>query len=329
LPLRDIWELLATGTSLRDVAHQHHTSPMAVQSVVLRLGRQAMAAQVHLLHHLEPRSNVCFDGLRSFVVAQDYPCDITAVVDRPGETILTMNHTVMRRGGQMTDVQRERYEQKNRIWRPERGAYTADITLITDEIWGYLRSDYDHPAIIDTDWHPIYYSALIRDRRANHFRSMNLFMHLRTPSSAARTMRNRLFPVNYVDRLLRHRQKEHMRETIAGGRHASLQMHRSWLFAWEHNARRPWRVRRPEAGCHAVHASRRLPAAVDDAIPRRLQRQFFSRRLRLLGCSVPISLRRVWLAQLPTPPVRWQVGQKGTTVRIPKYAKRDLAQGNP
>lgn len=226
----------------------------------------------------------------------------------------------------MTDAQRKRYEMKNRVWQPSRGTYNADITLITDEIWDYLRSGYDSPAIIDTDWHPVYYKALIRDWRAQHFRRMNLFMHLRTPSSAARTTRNRLFPVNYVDRLLRHRQKEHMRETIAGGRHASLQMHRSWLFAWEHNARRPWRVRRPQVGSHATRTSRRHPSAVDGIVLDRLHRGFFSRRIRLLGCSVPLSLRRVWLAQLPTPPVRWRVGQAGTTVKTPSYAVRDLAQ---
>jgi hypothetical protein len=130
---------------------------------------------------------------------------------------------------------------------------------------------------------------------------------------------NRLFAVNYVDRLLRHRVREHTRETIAGGRHAVMQMHRAWIFAWDHNANRPWRVRHRREGSHAAH--RTVPSAAVEVVRRR----FFTRRILPPAAGVPETIRRVWLCELPTPPVRWRRGQEGTTVTVPRYARRQLA----
>ena len=138
-------------------------------------------------------------------------------------------------------------------------------------------------------------------------------------------MANPLFPANYVDRLLRHRMKEHTRETIAFGRHATMQMCRAWLFAWDHNSRREYRVRRPEEGVHLGQGS--VSAAGGRQIAR-LNRSFFTRRVDLAETAVTDSIRRVWLNELTTPPVRWRVGQKGTSVRVPAFARRDLDRGS-
>jgi hypothetical protein len=131
-------------------------------------------------------------------------------------------------------------------------------------------------------------------------------------------MDNPLFPVNYVDRLLRHRLKEHTRETIAFGRNATMQMHRAWIFAFDHNCCREHRVRRPQEGSHAEQG------AVDRSTAAELRRQFFLRRIRIGEEGVPQSIRRVWMAELSTPPVRWRAGQSSNTLRIPRYAVRDL-----
>ena len=331
LPLRAIWKTLAGGACLREVAWRYHTTPHTIQTAVLRLGRQAIAAQCHLLDELEPRSQVCFDGLRSYVTAQDYPCDITTVVDRAGETILTMTHAITRRGGTMTEAQKKRYKKKLRIWAPAGGTVSREIEATIDAIWDYLRPTLARPAIIDTDEHPIYRDQLRRDPVFGHFRRLRLIRHRRTSSRAPRTGYNPLFPVNYVDRLLRHRVKEHTRESIAFGRHASLQMHRAWLFAWEHNARRPWRVKVPEVGCHAEVDGTKidppLGPAVEPGVVARIGRQLFTRRIRLRGVAVPTSMARAWMLGLPTPPHRWKKGQQPVTIRLPHFAIRDLLQG--
>jgi hypothetical protein len=263
---------------------------------------------------------VVIDGLRSFVTSQDYPTDLTVVVDRPGETILTMNHTVFRRGGRMTEGQRQRFTEKERVWKPEPGQMKRDISLVVDELWDYLRPTVECPATIDTDEHTLYRSLLRTHPIRRHYGRVKLVSHIRTSSKASRTYHNRLFPVNYVDRLMRHRMKEHTRETIAGGRHAAMQMHRAWVFACDHNLRREYRVKEPQRGRHVEQD------AMDMRRVRTQVGEFFTRRIRVRGLAVPESIRRVWMLEVPTPPVRWRVGQTGTSLRLPAFARRDLAE---
>jgi hypothetical protein len=332
LPLREIWKTLVGGACLREAAWRYHTTAHTIQTAVLRLGRQAMAAQCHLLDQLQPRAEVCFDGLRSYVTAQDYPCDITTVVDRAGETVLTMTHAITRRGGKMTEAQKRRYDKKIRNWAPATGTLSREIQVTIDAIWDYLRPTVARPGLIDTDEHPIYQHRLRRAPVFGHFRKLALVQHRRTSSKEPRTRYNPLFPVNYVDRLLRHRVKEHTRESIAFGRHASVQMHRAWIFAWEHNARRTWRVKVPDVGCHAEvdgYPDRDPPLgpAVKPGVAAQIGRQFFTRRIRLRGIAVPPSMAQAWMLGLQTPPHRWKKGQQAVTIRVPHFAIRDLLQG--
>ena len=318
LPLKAVYLCLLEGASLREIARRYAVSSQAIANALLRLGRQAMAAQLALLHHLTPRHTLVFDGLRSFITSQDFPCDITTVVEAEGETILSMTHSVMRRGGTMRASQRRRVSRKLSVWSPRAGSMKEDISLLSRELWDYLRPSTGHPALIHTDEHPLYRSLLAADPVADHFRSFAAFSHIRTPGSAARTLENPLFPVNYIDRLLRHRLKEHTRQTIAFGRNATMQMHRAWIFAFDHNFCREHRVRRPEEGSHAEQG------AVQRCTAEALRRQYFRRRFRVDGFAVPQSISKVWMAELATPPVRWKAGQRSTTLRVPLYAVSDL-----
>ncbi len=318
LPLRAVTDSLMGGASQREIARRYGFSPMAVHNAILRLGRQAMAAQTILLHHLPERPVVVFDGLRSCVTSQDYPCDITTVVEPAGEMVLSMCHAVMHRGGRMTDQQRERMAAKRASWRPRPRGVSRSISLIGHEIADYLRPPIPLPARINTDEHPLYRRMIDTDPVYRHFRQAKLLKHLRISSQAPRTMGNPLFPVNYIDRLIRHRLKEHTRETIAIGRHAVMQMHRAWIFAWDHNVRREHRVRQPFGGVHAQWAG------IDSDTIAAVRRSFFFRRLTPRGCAVPLTIREAWLGELDTPPVRWRKGQAGTSVRIPRFARRDL-----
>ena len=321
VPLRALWDSLLAGASLREAAGRYGVSPMAVQGALLRLGRQAMAAQLVVLRELSPRSGVVFDGLRSCVTSADYPCELTTVVEPEGETVLTITHSITRRGGRQTAKQKRRTARKYARWRPEAGAVQRDISRVVRELFDYLRPPAGGgEATIDTDEHRLYRSTIERYPPARHLRAAGRLSHLRTSSRLPRTAANRLFAVNYLDRLLRHRLKEHTRESIAIGRHAVMQMHRAWMFAWDHNARRPWRERRPEAGRHAEQG------ACSAGVVASLRSSFFTRRIRLRATPVPESIRRVWVGELATPPLRWRVGQVGTSVTVPAYARRDLAE---
>ena len=316
--LQAVWLSLVGGSSLREIARRYHTSPQVVQNALLRLGRQAMAAQLRLLQALKAPSRVVYDGLRSCVSSQDYPCDLTALVEPEGETILTITHAVCRRSGRATEGQRRRMRRKNRVWRPPHQAMGSAIAMLHRELWAYLRPTPQRPAVIHTDENPLYRALLRADAVAGHYRRAGMLEHRRPPAKAPRSCANELFALNYVDRLLRHRLKEHTRESFAIARQATLQMHRAWIFAVDHNARRPYRVKHPEWGLHAEQA------AVEPRVLKAVNRQFFSRRLRGCTTEIPESIRQVWTAGVPTPPLRWRVGQKGSSVRVPAYALRDL-----
>jgi len=324
LPLQALWLSLLAGSSLRECARRYSVSPQCVQNALLRLGRQAMSAHLLLLACLPERHTVVYDGLRSCVSSQDYPCELTTLVDEAGEMILTITHTITRRGGTKTPAQRRRCERKERVWCPRRSAMSRDISLLHRELWDYLRPPHGGgaPAVIHTDEHPLYRSLLATDAIAHHFRLLRLFEHHRTPGSAVRTVDNPLFPVNYVDRLLRHRLKEHTRESIAIGRHATMQMHRAWIFAYDHNCMREYRVKHPELGSHAEHSG------ITRAMVVKMNREFFVRRIVPRGAAVPQTILAVWMGRLPTPPLRWKVGQRGSSIHVPAYAVRDLLSAN-
>lgn len=324
LPLRAIVDCLLEGASQREIARRYHVSPMTIHNAVIRIGRQAIAAQAVLLSHLRPRPRLVFDGLRSFVTSQDYPCDLTTLVDAEGETILAITHGVFRRGGRMTRLQRKRKEAKQEHWQIPHGTMSRSISTIWNELWNYLDTESEPgPAIIDTDQHRGYRRIGERSEVYQMLRRENKAEHRTTSSLAARTVHNPLFPVNYVDRLIRHRLREHTRETIAFGRHSAMQLYRMWIFAWDLNTRREWRVKQPEEGRHAEQGS-----LTDEGrrVMNRINREFFRRRVDVRRCKIPGSLSEAWKAEVVTPPIRWKTGQDGTTVRVPAYTLRDLAR---
>ena len=326
LPLGALWSSLVAGSCLREIATRYRLSAQTVQQALLRLGRQAMAAQCLLLTQLAPQAQVVIDGLRSFLCCQDYPCELLACVSKSGEMILQLAHFISRRSGRISPAQLKRLRLRYRHWSPPVGALSGAISSLCRQLWNQLSLSVGNPSWIHSDEHPLYRHFLLHDPVARHLRDSALLHHQRTASTAPRTRSNPLFPVNYIDRLLRHRMKEHTRESIAFGRNTTMQMHRAWIFAYDHNCRRPHRTRLPQSGSHAAVAG--VPQKLLDS----LSREFFTRRIRLQQVQVPMLIRQVWLAELATPPVRWRRGQRasavsvpGISVRIPDYVRRDLA----
>ena len=306
---------------MRDIARGMHCSRSAIGSAVLRLGRQAMGSHALLLATSELRSaRLSFDGLQSSLTGADYPSQITTLGDSQTELLLAMSHCVTERGGTRSAAQAARIKLRRRVWRPSRLALTNSISLLVSELSRFLSSA---QVLIDTDMHPIYGSVIEGDLALQWFDSHQLLTVRTTSSRAPRTAANPLFLMNYLDRMIRHRLKEHTRETIAFGRNATLQMHRMWIFAWDHNFCQPMRVK------PAVDRSRAEHAGFSGRTYSRLRREFFSRRVALHNVPFPLSMRQVWTAELETPPVRWKVGQKCRGPVIPCYALRDLPCAYP
>ena len=202
------------------------------------------------------------------------------------------------------------------MWRPARGALSQSISLLVNELPRFASPT--HGIHLDTDCHPIYPKVIARDVALRWYARHELLTVRRTPGSAPRTVSNPLFFMNYVDRMIRHRMKEHTRESIALARSATAQMHRMWIFAFDHNTRQPRRV----AG--ADRRSRALAAGVSPKLLSRLSREFTTRRLSMRMLPVPESIRRVWTGELDSPPVRWRGGLVSCSPRVPAFALHDL-----
>lgn len=322
LDLREIFVRQRGGSSLRDIGRELNVSRNAVQSASFRLGRQAMAGHTLLIKDWANSRHCAYDGLQSFVVSQDTPCHISHAVDSESNVVLAMTHTVLRRGGTMREDQKERRTQREKVWRPRSSALKEDISLLVSEIPRLMAISGDpaQRAVINTDRLPVYRTVMESDVGMRWMLDHKLIEHHCTDSRKPRTYRNPLFPVNYIDMLVRHRLKEHTRETIAFGRHAVHQMHRMWIMVYDHNVRQPHRVKRQNDG--RTHAT---VAQFNGQTVEQVQREFLSERLDLRGAQMPVSIERVWRGELESPPVRWKSGQtQARPAPIPGYALRDL-----
>ena len=315
LDLREILSRLRGGSSLRDIGREIGCSRTAVANAAIRLGRQAMACHVELVTAIDLPGQLVFDGLVSAVACRDYPSQIHTLVDRSVELLLAMTHAVSERGGARTAAQRRRIERRRSAWRPGRGALKRSIALLINELPRFASGK---PIRLDTDENPLYPSLIDSDLAMRWHRQAGRLTVEQTPGSAPRTVANPLFPVNYVDRMIRHRIKEHTRESIALGRNSTMQMLRMWIFAWDHNVRQPYRVN--DLGCEC----RAIEAGVSRTTVARIRREFYTRRRSVRGRLVPESMRRVWLCRLETPPVRWRKPQKRFGPVLTEYATVDL-----
>jgi len=201
--LATITERLLSGSGLRQIARFLGCSPSTVMTQAARLGRHALLYQEI---HRPPRPDepLVLDGFEGFAFSQYYPLHLNLAVGAHSHFVYAFTESELRRKGRMTRAQRARREQEERdVGRPspralERGVAALLAWTLPPGVEAEVRSD-EHPAYPRA-------IARLRDRTIRHHQ---------TPSTAARTARNPLFPVNRQDQMLRHTGANHRRETIA------------------------------------------------------------------------------------------------------------------
>ena len=219
---------LIACSGYRQIAREARCAPSTVMSHAARLGRHALL----FLHQHRPRGPVqeplVIDGFESFAYSQYHPLHLNLAVGAESHYAYAVTHTELRRKGRMTAVQRRRREALERtLGRPQPGALTADVEQLVR-----LAAPSPQPLVIRSDEHPAYPRAL---RRLPGWS----IRHECTPSVAARTPGNPLFPVNLIDLLLRHNSANHKRETIAfSKRHQSVVERAALLLLWRNFSKR-------------------------------------------------------------------------------------------
>jgi transposase-like protein len=265
--LRGLFFRILACSALRQIAAELGVCHATVQRQVERLGRHCLLLHERLRPREGPREPVVLDGLRSFEAAQYWPFDLNLLVGR-SHFVYAFNDAELRRSGTMTPGQHtKRQRLERRFGRPAPQATRAAV----EELMGRVVPP-GAAVTVHSDLHAAYAEAFRRlgDRAIAH--------HC-TSSRAVRTPRNRLFPANLADLLVRHTGANHKHETIAFSKRRQGALYRMAIFTvWRNYVKSTSERRRDEP-----------PGVRIGAIPRRLaladllRERLFPWRAQLLG----------------------------------------------
>jgi hypothetical protein len=268
-----------------------------------RLARNALSVMDEALHRVELRENLAIDGFQSYTRSQYHPNNITQVIGSKSQFIYAAVHTLLRRSGSMRPYQRRQRARIDRVWRPTT-SIARDTTVVFQDLRDMIVAAADRPGgiTIASDKHRAYPIALkavpelalrVKDKRLTH---------RQVSSRAARTVKNPLFPVNYVDRQIRKNMGEHVRETCRQGREVNCQMERMAVFIVAHNFLTPHRVANTvDVDACPTHAQM---AGIDNPeVQERLSRLFTHRHVWSHSKTKYEWIRRIWQHEYVNPPV--------------------------
>jgi len=215
-----VFEATLSGTAHRQLARFRACSPSTVMHQVARLGRHCLLAHQYLRPKNAPRAATVIDGFESFEYSQYFPLHVNIAVDAEAHFIHAFTDAPLRRKGRTTARQKKkRARLEARYGRPDPQA----IEKSTAELIRLFAPE-GSQVLIHSDEHPAYPRAFRRVQDV-------AITHRRTPSKAARTAGNPLFPVNRVDLWTRHNGSNHKRETIAYSKRRQAVMERFAILA--------------------------------------------------------------------------------------------------
>ena len=226
--LEPFFHRLLAGSGLRQITREARCAHSTVMGQAARLGRHALLL---LAHHRPPgpiREPLVVDGFESFAYSQYHPLHLHLAIGADSHFAYAFTHSRLRRKGRMTALQhRHRARLELHHGRPEPRAVELDMAAALR-----IAAPLPQPLTVRSDEHPAYPRAL---RRLAGY----VIRHECTPSVAARTSGNPLFPVNLMDLLLRHHSANHRREGIAfSKRHQAVVERAALLLAWRNFAKR-------------------------------------------------------------------------------------------
>ncbi|MDP3177187.1 MAG: hypothetical protein Q8M76_04735, partial [Spirochaetaceae bacterium] len=149
----------------------------------------------------------------------------------------------MRRKGRMTDYQKLRRRDLEKLWRADPRGIEGSFRRIVGECLRLLSEEARPSLCLWTDEKREYPRAIASSPCAHALGEQGRIRHRTVSSRAARTIQNPLFAVNYMDREIRKDLHEHVRETTCFGRNVNRQMERLAVYLYNHNFQRKHRAR--------------------------------------------------------------------------------------
>ena len=301
--LERLREDLDSTSGLRQIARRWNTTYRVVQNRISRLSHSALALMDAATAQFTLGENLVIDGFESFVRSQYFPLNLNIAAGADSQFLYAVSLSPLRRKGRMSLMQRQRRAMIEAHWRPPRNSVRSGMQLVLQDLSAAVeRGCTDRRLVIYSDEHKSYPQAIARISALSDLVQGGRLRHITISSRAARTVRNRLFAVNYIDRQMRKNMGDHVRETVKQAREANCLMQRMALFAASHNFFTPHRV--------ADHADWRADdthatiACLDQQpeLKRILSRFYTHRHLWAHLSQKPQWIKRIWHHTHDNPP---------------------------
>jgi hypothetical protein len=290
-------EELSSTSCLRAISRHLQVSIGTVENKISRLARQALAMHTRLLAGITLSEDLAADGFESYTVSQYFPNNIHFLTGCSSQFLYTTNYVTIRRKGRMTAAQKKRRAYLERFYRAEPKGIQRGFAALLVTVQRLLHTCPLPVLTLFTDEKTDYLQALKKNTKLQAAGAAGRFVHVRIPSTRARTTSNPLFPVNYLDRQVRKDVANHVRETVCFARNVTCCMERLWVYFCYHNYYKRYRELQP-VGDTTTHAE---VAGVKRRNMEKEKRRLFTRRYFLSREAIEGENLRLWKRTLVTP----------------------------
>lgn len=269
LDYRRIKDRLTAGSGLRAIGRSLSISHHSIANRIGRLARQGLAVNATLLADpdFHPTEDLVADGFESFVADQWHPNNIHLLVGSESQCLYRFDYAHLRRKGRMSERQRRQRPFRERAERGKGVSIGESFSRIVSAVEDLFARSFSSSMALYSDCKSEYLAPIRASPLLGKLEAAGLFRHIRISSHLPRTLHNPLFPVNYLDREIRLRSADHVRETLQFSRSVATSLERLAVFQLQHNFFKPYRVDKPElkklthaevAGVHPQRIQRTL-----------------------------------------------------------------------
>ena len=238
----------AGGMANRQIARDLEAAPSTIDRQLSRLGRHCLLFHAKMTEGADPPDEIAFDGFVTFELSQYYPTHFHVCVEPKTSFFNHFTDSEVRRSGKMTDRQKSKRRMNETMYgRPDPQAVKNDVRELLREVTKgaaklKIKSD-KHRA------YPIVIGEL--DCEVDHEV---------VSSEEPRDRGSLLWEINRLDRMIRHSQAGHARETLAWPKRRQRAAERLSIFlVWWNYVKKRW-----EKGKH------RTPSELKGVVSRRL-----------------------------------------------------------
>jgi transposase-like protein len=292
---RQLIQLISSGMGLRQCARFLGLSVATVTNRIERFARQSIGLSEAVLGTHTLKEDVAADELESFSVSQYFPEYYHLLAGVDSQFLYFTTHMNFKRKGRMSKSQRERREHLYGQFCFERGRQRRSFDQVMEKLEG-MCPDNRHISLY-TDHKRAYISAINRNPTLSQMQHDRQLAHHRICSTAPRTVSNRLFAVNYLDREVRKDMAAQVRETVRFNRNVCGGLYRISWYGFYHNYEKPYRIN-DAAGTKRFHYQQ---AGVDEKLVKKRLQRMYTDRVFITREHIGGFARKLWFKQIPTP----------------------------